>query len=177
MNSFYSQEELDDLGLRYVGKNVRLSRKCSIYGGENISIGNNARIDDFCILSGHITIGDFVHIGAACLLFAGEFGIEFEHYTGISPRCTIFAVSDDFTGEHGALPTLPECRSVSGAKVLFRYCSGAGTGCTIMPGVIFGEGSLAGAMSYVTKSLDDWYIYVGNPAKKVVKRLKEMIQN
>ena len=52
--SFYSREELLDLGLKSVGENVRISRKVSIYGAEQISIGDNVRIDDFCILSGII---------------------------------------------------------------------------------------------------------------------------
>ena len=64
MTSFYSEEELKSLGLKHYGKNVLISRKCSIYSAESISIGNHVRIDDFCILSGEITIGDYCHISA-----------------------------------------------------------------------------------------------------------------
>lgn len=52
MNSFYTEAELKELGLKSFGKSVLLSKKVSIYGAKNISIGNNVRIDDFCILSG-----------------------------------------------------------------------------------------------------------------------------
>lgn len=50
MTSFYSEEELRSIGLKSYGKNVLISRFARIYGAESISIGNNVRIDDFCIL-------------------------------------------------------------------------------------------------------------------------------
>ncbi|MDR2409353.1 MAG: acyltransferase, partial [Bacteroidales bacterium] len=54
MNSFFSKEELKDIGFKSVGDNVLISRKASFYSVSNISIGSNVRIDDFCILSGNI---------------------------------------------------------------------------------------------------------------------------
>ena len=63
-NSFYTEAELERIGFASIGKNVLLSRKVSVYSASTISIGNNVRIDDFCILSGSISIGSFVHISA-----------------------------------------------------------------------------------------------------------------
>lgn len=60
MSNFYNEVELKNLGLKSYGENVLISKKCSIYGAENIEIGNNVRIDDFCILSGEIKIGNCV---------------------------------------------------------------------------------------------------------------------
>ena len=54
MNSFYSPEELKSLELKEYGENVLISRKCSIYGAENIRLGSHVRIDDFCVLSGKV---------------------------------------------------------------------------------------------------------------------------
>ena len=56
MNNFYDAQELKEFGFAKVGINVLISRKASIYGAKNMSIGSNVRIDDFCILSGKITI-------------------------------------------------------------------------------------------------------------------------
>jgi acetyltransferase-like isoleucine patch superfamily enzyme len=42
--SFLSKEELTKIGFKKIGKNVFLSRKASIYGPENMEIGNNVRI-------------------------------------------------------------------------------------------------------------------------------------
>ena len=73
--SFYSEEEIQEIGFKSVGKDVLISRHISFYSPEKISIGSHVRIDDFCILSGNITIGNYVHIAAGCYLFAGEYGI------------------------------------------------------------------------------------------------------
>jgi galactoside O-acetyltransferase len=50
-----------------------------------------------------------------------------------------------------------------------------GTGSTILPGVILGEGVSVGAMSLVNKNLDDWCIYVGNPVKLLGRRQKNKL--
>ena len=50
-NSFLSTEELSKLSFKSVGSNVFVSRYAKFYGVEQIIIGNNVRIDDFCILS------------------------------------------------------------------------------------------------------------------------------
>ena len=81
MSSFYSQEELRELGLKRYGENVLISRKSSIYQADKISIGSNVRIDDFCILSGEIEIGNYVHIAAYTSLFAGDAGIRMEDFS------------------------------------------------------------------------------------------------
>ena len=95
MTSFYSEKELQKLGFKFVGQKVLISRKASVYGAENIHIGNNVRIDDFCVLSGKIGIGNYVHISASVLLFAGNAGIRINDYVSISSRSAIYAESDD----------------------------------------------------------------------------------
>ena len=45
MSSFYSQDELNKIGFKSVGKNVLISKKCSIYSTEHIEIKSNIRID------------------------------------------------------------------------------------------------------------------------------------
>ena len=62
--STYSQDELFAFGFKSIGKNVLISRKASIYGADKIEIGNNVRIDDFCVLSSGddgFLIGNNIH--------------------------------------------------------------------------------------------------------------------
>ena len=92
--SFYTNDELLDLGFQCVGSHVLISRKASLYGTKGMQIGDNVRIDDFCILSGEITLGSNIHIGAYSALY-GSMGIELENNTGISPRSTLFSAMDD----------------------------------------------------------------------------------
>lgn len=98
MNSFYSQEELKKIGFLSIGKNVLISKKASIYNPGVISVGNHVRIDDFCILSGKITIGSYSHISAYTALYGGEVGIEMHDFANISAKTLVYAVLDDFSG-------------------------------------------------------------------------------
>jgi len=176
-NSFYSESELLELGFKSIGNNVFISRKASIYGTNSIVIGNNVRIDDFCILSGKIVLGDYVHIAAYTALFGGNYGIEMKDYTVISSRCVVYAASDDYSGNALISPMVPEKYSnVTGGKVIIEKYVVVGTGTSIMPSVIIHEGTAIGSMSFVNKSLDGWGIYVGIPCKKIKDRSKKLLE-
>ena len=171
--SFYSDDELQKIGFNRVGKNVKLSRYARIYGAENISIDDNSRIDDFCILSGKIEIGKHVHIAVFCGLFGGDEGIILKDFAGLSSRSVIYAASDDYTGQAMTNPTMPdEFRKVTGGTVVIGKHALIGTGCTILPNISIGEGASVGAMSLINKDLDPWTMYAGIPAKKIRNREK-----
>jgi acetyltransferase-like isoleucine patch superfamily enzyme len=176
VNSFYNIKELKNLGLKKIGKNVSISRKCSIYSPENIVIGSNVRIDDFCILSGKITLGNYIHIAAYTALY-GKFEIQMDDYTGLSPRCTVFSASDDFSGNYLISPMVPDAyTNVSGGKVTFKRLCQVGSGSIILPAVTLHEGVVVGAMSLVKKDLEAWGIYAGNPVKFIKAREKKVIK-
>ena len=174
--SFYSQEELEKIGFKSLGKNVCLSKKVSIYGADKISIGDNSRIDDFCILSGKIEIGRYVHVSAYTALYGADFGITFADYSGISARGTVYAASDDFSGEYMTNSTLPdEVRNVISESVMIsRFCQ-VGAGCTILPGSILNEGVAVGSMSLIKGNLSEWMIYAGVPCKPVKERSRRIL--
>jgi len=177
MKSFYTEEELAGLGLKGYGENVLISRNCSIYSAGCISIGSNVRIDDFCVLSGNITIGNYVHIAAGVLLFAGEYGIFLKDFSGLSARSAVYAVSDDYSGESLTNPTVPnDCRKVYGGQVTIGRHVVVGSGCTILPGVEIGEGSSVGAMGLITKSLDPWGVFVGVPVRRIAERSRKVLE-
>ena len=175
--SFYSEKELKEIGFKSFGKEVLISRKISIYGAENISIGNNVRIDDFCILSGKIDISHNVHISAGVYLYAGDAGIEIGEFSGISSKTVIYAVSDDFSGSFLIGPMVDKkYRSVISKKVSIGRHVQIGASCVILPGVTLNEGISVGAMSLVNCDLEDWSIYLGIPAKKIKERKKELLE-
>lgn len=177
MDSFYNASELSNIGFKSCGKNVLISRNACIYGAENMTIGDNVRIDDFCILSGKIQVDNYVHIAANVGLFAGNYGIHFNDFTTISSRGAVYAVSDDYSGEGMTNPTIPDMyRKVYGGKVVFGKHAIIGTGSIILPGVNIGEGVSVGSMSLVIKDLEDWFIYVGIPCKKIKERSKQLLK-
>lgn len=174
--SFYSETELSKLGLKSYGNHVCISRKASFYSIQNISIGDNVRIDDFCILSGHIEIGSNIHISSYVALY-GSHTIILEDYTGISSRTTIYSAMDDFSGDYLIGPIHKDCQTrVSGGPVIIKRYTQIGAHCIIFPDVTIGEGVVVGAMSLVNKSLDDWGFYVGVPCKFSKKRSRNLLK-
>ncbi len=175
-SSFYTQEELEDLGFKKLGKNVLISKKVSIYGADKMEIGNNVRIDDFCFLMGKIIIGNHVHIAPYSNLVAGNAGIEMQDFSGISSRVSVYAVSDDYSGEAMTNPTVPEkYTNVISAPVIIEKHSIIGASSVILPGVTVRIGSSCGSMTLVNKSTEPWSINVGIPARKVSERKKNLL--
>ena len=178
MSSFYNQEELQAIGFSSLGDNVLISRKASIYGAEKMHIGNHVRIDDFAILSGQVTLGNYVHIAAGCKLYGGISGIEIKSFSGCSANCTIYAQIDDFSGEYMLHPTIPDIyRNVVNGAVVLESHAVVGAHSVVLPAVIVGEGVAVGAQSLVNKSLDAWGVYAGSPARFIKERSKELLQH
>lgn len=176
MNSFYTIDELKTLGLASYGRNVMISRKSSIYDAPKITIGNNVRVDDFCILSGNITIGNNVHIAAYSALYGGNAGIILCDFVNVSSRCCIYAISDDYSGRTMTNPTIPDkYKNIQDEEVKLEKHVIIGTGSTILPGVRMADGSALGAMTMLKTSTDPWTIYVGVPAHRLKSRERELI--
>jgi acetyltransferase-like isoleucine patch superfamily enzyme len=176
-NSFYSPDELNNFSFKTIGKNVLISRKASIYGPENIELGSNIRIDDFCILSGKLKISNYVHIAAYTSLCGGRKGIVLHDFVNLSRKIEIFAVADDFSGDSMTNPTIPDdYKNLIEAEVILKKHVLVGAGCVILPGVILEEGSVVGALSLVKHSTTSWSINAGVPAKKIKERKKDLLK-
>lgn len=174
--SFYTDEGLRDLGLKAYGKNVLISRYARIYGAKNISLGDNVRIDDFCILSGSIKLGSHIHISPYVALY-GAMGIEFEDYTGISAHSVVYSAMDDFGGDYLVGSVHPkELTNVTGGKVLVKQFSQIGVNCVVFPNLTIGEGVAVGACSLINKPLEEWGIYAGVPVKRIKERSRRMAE-
>lgn len=175
MDSFYSRSELERIGFASIGKNVLLSRKASIYSPATISFGDNVRVDDFCILSGHISIASQVHISAYVALYGGM-GITIGDYSGVSARTTIYSAIDDFGGDYLIGPMCPvEMTHVTGGQVVLQDYVQVGASCVVMPSLTVAEGSVVGAMSFVNQSLDAWGVYAGIPVRRLRDRSRKLL--
>lgn len=175
--AFYSLNELKNFGFKSLGKNVKISTSASIYDTEKISIGDHSRIDDFCILSGNITIGRNVHITPNCLVAGGEKGIVFEDFTTIAYQVKVFTQSDDYSGETMTNSTVPkQYKNETMRSITIGKYSIVGAGSTIMPGAHLAEGTSVGAMSLVLSPTEPWSVYVGIPARKMKDRKKDLLK-
>lgn len=174
--AFLSREQLKRLGFRALGENVLISDKASIYNHDLIEVGDNSRIDDFCVISGRVTIGRNVHIAVFCNVAGGEKGIVFEDFSGLAYGCQVFTQSDDYSGRTLTNPTVPDCykKETKAAVRIGRHCI-VGASSIIFPGVTLAEGTSVGAMTLVTKSTDPWSVYFGIPAKKIKDRRRDLL--
>lgn len=176
MISFYSEDELKELGLKSFGENVKISRHACFYGIENISVGDNVRIDDFCILSGNISLGSNIHIAAYTALYGGEKGIFIDDFANLSSRVTVYSISDDYSGETMTNPMIPdEYKKIKSETVYIEKHVIIGSTTVVLPGVRLKEGSAFGSLSFVNRDSEPWSINAGIPFKKIKNRSKKLL--
>ena len=176
MTSFYTQDELQKLGLCSCGHDVLISRKASFYSPDKIRIGNNVRIDDFCILSGTITIGNYVHISAFSALY-GANGIILEGYCGVSPHCILLSATDDFSGDYLVGAQFPtKFTNVTGGLVILKKYTQLATNTIVFPNITIEEGAVTGAMTLVNRNLAPWTINTGIPVNRTRQRKKGLLK-
>jgi galactoside O-acetyltransferase len=177
VNSFYQEQELQGLGFKKLGKNVLISKKASFYGASNMTIGDNVRIDDFCLLSGKVDIGNYIHIAAYAAIFGGSKGVTLQDFSTLSSRCTVYALTDDYSGASMTNPMVPDAfKNVSEVAVTIGRHVIVGAGSTILPGANVGEGVALGAHSLLTKPAEAWHIYAGAPAKMLKPRSRDLLE-
>ena len=175
--AYLSNDELTDIGFKTLGKNVKISDKASIYNPEFMEVGDNSRIDDFCVISGNVFIGKYVHIAPLCLVAGGEPGVTMDDFSGLAYNAQVFSQSDDYSGRSLTNPTVDdEFKKELKSKVVIGRHVIVGASSIVGPGVILAEGCAIGAMTFVNKSTDPWGIYVGNPARRVKERKKNILE-
>lgn len=179
-SGFYTEKDLVDVGFKSIGRNILIDKNCTIIGLNNISIGSNVRIDAYTTITasegGGLTIGSNIHIAGYCLLAASG-GIIMEDFSAISHGTKIYSASDDYSGGYLTNAVIPDkYKNVKRGLVTLKKHSLIGSSSVLLPGVVVGEGTTVGAMSLVSKSLDDWSVYAGIPAKKIKDRPKDLLK-
>jgi len=173
---YLSNEMLNKMGFKKLGRGVKVSDKASIYNPETIEIGDYSRIDDFCIVSGNVKIGRFNHITPMCLVAGGKPGIFFSDFCTLAYGVKVFSQSDDYSGETLVNSLIyTKYKNEKFAAVFLHKHVVVGAGSIIFPGVTVAEGCSIGAMSLVNKSTQEWGIYVGSPARRLKDRKKNLI--
>lgn len=174
--AYYTQDELVKFGFRALGRNVKISTKASVYDAGQIEIGDNSRIDDFCIVSGRVTIGRYCHITPMCLVAGGAPGVHLADFCTLAYGVKVFAQTDDYSGETLTNSLIP--RKYKNEKLapvgLGRHVI-IGAGAVVFPGVAIAEGCAIGAMTLVTKSTQPWGMYAGIPARRIRERRRDLL--
>lgn len=163
------------VGFKRIGRGVKISRHALIYGSENVSIGDNVRIDagvKILANKGEIVFGSHIHVACNAIFVCGG-GIHVGDFVPISFGCQLISASDSYCGDALVGPVFdPEYTSVKTSPIVLERLSGLGANCVILPGVRLREGAVAGACSLLTRSTEPWKTYVGQPARAIGDRDK-----
>jgi acetyltransferase-like isoleucine patch superfamily enzyme len=171
--AFLADDDLAELGFKALGRNVFVSERASIFGASRIRVGNNVRVDDFCILSageGGITLGSYIHIAAySSIIGAGE--VTVDDFANLSSRVSIYSSSDDYSGRHMTNPMVAdEFKQVDVRPVHIGRHVVIGSGSVILPGVTLHDGCAVGALSLIKSDCEPFAIYGGAPARRLATR-------
>jgi galactoside O-acetyltransferase len=169
MRRFYYKIALD-----YLGKNVLIDVGVFLYGTKNISIKDYTWIDTNVRLEanlGRIEIGSRVHVAANVIIGARE-PVIIGDFAAIAAGAKIYANSEvPLPGLHMSGPMIPEeHKSFKSKSITLGKDSVVGANAVLLPGANLGEGSIVGALSLLNKSVPDWEIWTGAPAKKAADR-------
>nr|WP_290428121.1 acyltransferase [Ramlibacter albus] len=173
-----NEQELAAMGFASVGRGVRVSDRASFHGPSRIHLGDNVRIDDFCVLSagkGGIRLGSHIHVAVySCMLGAGS--ITLGDFSNISSRVSIYSSSDDYSGATMTNPTVPEnYKNVDHRDVYIGRHVVIGSGSVVLPGAILEDGVAVGALSMMRGRCPAFGIYAGVPARRIRERSRDLL--
>lgn len=173
-----NRAEIERMGFSSIGENVLISDRASFYNCANISIGNNVRIDDYCVVAagvGGVSIGNYVHIAVYSSLI-GAGAIVMSDFSGLSSRVSIYSSSDDYSGVALTNPTVPKMyTNVTSEDVYIGRHVIVGCGSVILPGVTLEDGVAVGALSLICKDCKSFGVYAGSPARYIKERKRDLL--
>lgn len=146
-----------------------------IIDGDNIKFGDPVIIDDFVFIGHHKTaeIGSYVHIASFSSLTGGG-DLRIGDFVTMSSGVRIFTGSDNPYGLHGS--TIPEeYRDVKRTHCIIFPHAFIGANSVVLPEVMIGPGAIVAAGSVVRHNLEGWWMYAGNPLRRIKKVDKDRV--
>jgi len=148
-------------------KNADLSSVLRVFFCENVchrKCGKRVTIERGATFGRNITLGDRSGIGRNAW-FKGP--VEIGEDVLMAPGVAILTENDNFSDPK---VTIIEQGSSGLQPVVIGNDCWLGQNCIILPGVLVGNGSVVGAGSVVTKSIPEYSIYAGVPARLIKTR-------
>jgi len=174
------------------GRGLAIAANISTRCPQQVSLGDNIFLDsgvtlDAIGIRSHITIGNSIFLGKHSLLSCSSSTITLGNHISIGPNCYIRASRGPVTlGSHitiGAhtviisggphykrldIPMMNQSGTADGITIGDDVWLGVGV--RVIDGVNIGNGSVIGAGAVVTKSIPEYSIAVGVPAKVIQSR-------
>jgi acetyltransferase-like isoleucine patch superfamily enzyme len=168
--------------LKSCGKNVIIGKTVRIRNPELVEIGNNVIIDDFTYITGHISIGNYVHIASSCSLQASKSKIILADFAGLSSGCRVIASGAEFVNcgfDYATIPSDLRYGGVNKEVYIGKYVQ-VGANSVVLPGSNLPIGFTCGALSKLRDRLDykPWSVLVSEEDGRCVRRtgVKKLIE-
>lgn len=151
------------------GEHALLSKDIFIAGRGSVAIGKNSSIQshgvlETCSPSSEIEIGDFVSLGEYCHI-TSQCGVKIGDGT-LTGRFVLISDNSHGHTDGSDLATPPLQREVfSKGGINIGKNVWIGDKVSILQGVTIGKGAIIAANSVVTKSVPDFALVAGNPAR------------
>jgi len=139
-----------------IGVNLHAGREVFLWAKHGISIGNNFYIGKYSIIECDAVIGNNV-IFANHVSLIGRYDHHYQQI-GVPMRLATQIRDKDYNWKG------------INQKIVIEDDVWIGLGVIILSGIEIGEGSIIAAGSVVTKDVESYSIYAGNPAKKIRNR-------
>jgi acetyltransferase-like isoleucine patch superfamily enzyme len=155
-----------------IHKDARVSPKAKIIFQErhgSIKIGERTQIEDYVYIynsGADIEIGRDCFIGLFNLINGGFKALKMGDYVIIGANTSIIATNHGFADIN--IPIRYQKSTSKG--ILIEDDVWIGAGCKILDGVTIGRGSVIGAGSVVTKSIPEYSVAAGVPARVIYSR-------
>jgi acetyltransferase-like isoleucine patch superfamily enzyme len=138
---------------------------------ETTSIGPGTRVWAFAHISRDVTIGEECNIGDHCFIESGVvIGDRVTIKNGISIWRGVTIEDEVFVGPNVVFvnDTYPRSKIYREeiTETLIQKGASIGANATLLGGITIGQYALIGAGSVVTKSVDDFELVYGNPARQ-----------
>jgi len=153
-----------------IGKGINFGIGIEVFGGRNMSIGDNVSIMKFTSLYAQddaiLKLGNNISINANVCISADQGKIIIGNNVLIAPNVVIRASNHRFNDV--SLPII-EQGHISG-KIIIEDDCWIGSNAVITSNVTIGRGSVIGAGSVVTKNVNPFSVVAGVPAKLIKSR-------
>ena len=172
----------------FYGRGFQVDLRNPKKGEKYLSVGAHSVLDGNYIFeteTGHISIGNRVHIGSSTFISRTAIIIEddvtiawdslfYDHNShSIFWKERMYDTEQEYQDIQSGLDPIANKNWEVVKSAPIHICSKVwiGVGCKILKGVTIGEGAIVGAGSVVTKDVTPWTVVGGNPAR-VIKKLK-----
>lgn len=172
----WNEEIKKELG--YCGKNVFIGHNTIFTNPKKVFLGDNVRIDPFCLITTELEIGEYAQICAHSVLGGGsQHKIKLGKWNYIGYGSKLFCASEDYSGEFGPINEFWGKNKIFRGNITFLDYSGVASDVIVLPNITLPLGCSIGAKSLVYKNdtLNEWSVFYGNPLKFIKKRNKENI--